>query len=265
MNNQSRASKRFSLSINLASYVHTKSNPPDFSGSDIYFPVIGIKMFLHLIPTIKIFNVNHTRSLQVYRPLTRSVDALRRWCNHTIRIMYLKSTSSRPKKSLHSFFVPGRGLGHGFSRCRSRPATPPRCLAVLGEACSGFRVLTRAKQLARFPDPLKICMRRFFVCRGEDSNLHQLPDVLLRHARLPISPPRQGILKVYSDIAKLQSICLCLHTSTLADRELRSAGYEAPRRLAGERSSAPSWIRTNDQSLKRRVLYQTELWAHIGM
>ncbi len=27
-------------------------------------------------------------------------------------------------------------------------------------------------------------------CRGEDSNLHQLPDVLLRHACLPISPPR---------------------------------------------------------------------------
>ena len=28
------------------------------------------------------------------------------------------------------------------------------------------------------------------LCRGEDSNLHQLPDMLLRHARLPISPPR---------------------------------------------------------------------------
>ena len=31
---------------------------------------------------------------------------------------------------------------------------------------------------------------RGFVCRGEDSNLHGLPRLLLRQVRLPISPPR---------------------------------------------------------------------------
>lgn len=30
-------------------------------------------------------------------------------------------------------------------------------------------------------------------CRGEGSNLHGLLHMLLRHARLPISPPRQKI------------------------------------------------------------------------
>lgn len=89
--------------------------------------------------------------------------------------------------------VPGRGLspyrrGTGFVwyspslRSGSVPYTQP------------FRVLSR--NVLKHVAPGTKNRFAIFLCRGEDSNLHQLPDMLLRHARLPISPPRLGVRPV---------------------------------------------------------------------
>ncbi len=58
MNDQSWPSESLSFSVDLASDIHAESDPADFSGTDIDASIVRIKMLLHLIPIVKIFNVH---------------------------------------------------------------------------------------------------------------------------------------------------------------------------------------------------------------
>ncbi len=80
-------------------------------------------------------------------------------------------------------------------------------------------------------------------CRGEDLNLHELPRLLLRQVRLPISPPRH-LLHDYPALSEHRRQVHVYHLAATATLFICFA------------ACAPTRIRTWDLLLKREQLYQ---------